>query len=316
MTLIEFLASIKMPELDQIKVSDISPDPENPRERFPQEELTRLAESIEQVGILVPVVVYRFERGYRLLDGERRWRCANLLGHDTIPAVIVDPPDEASRLQQMFNIHLVREQWQDIPTAHALRKLMDETGVTDPRQLSEMTGITTQQINRYLFALSLTGDVWDAVESGSVPLNYFYEVYRAIVKPLEAERPALFAKFGTEKILRKFLEKRLSGAITDVVSVRDAKFIVRKAADDDSGRSEPGPLDETLERLIEDESLSVKDAYEETVMVSVEVDKLESRANNLVSAFRRLIEKASDSDEIEQIKGIARRHIAAVRDFE
>src|SRR5690606_24607608 len=67
MTLIEFLASIKMPELDQIKVSDISPDPENPRERFPQEELTRLAESIEQVGILVPVVVYRFERGYRLL---------------------------------------------------------------------------------------------------------------------------------------------------------------------------------------------------------------------------------------------------------
>lgn len=279
-----------MPQrLEELNVGDIHADPNNPRERFPQEELDRLAESIDQVGILVPVVVYPEDGGYRLLDGERRWRCAMTLGLETIPAVIVDPPSEADRLKQMFNIHLVREQWQDIPTALAVKKLMEETGMTTAQQLSEATGISTQQVNRYLFALDLQGSVWEAVESGRVPLNYFYEVYRAIVKPLESDRPALFAQFGAQGILERFLSKRDSGAISDVVSVRDAKYIIRKAAEDDPNNETPGPLDDTIHRLLNDDELSVKDAYEETVMVAIEADKLEGRANNLVSAFERLL---------------------------
>lgn len=295
-----------MSKLLELEVAAIHADPNNPRERFPQEELDRLAESIDQVGILVPVVVYPEGEGYRLLDGERRWRCAQTLGYETIPAVVVDPPGEAARLQQMFNIHLVREHWQDIPTAHALKRLMDETGVNSAAQLSSMTGISTQQVNRYLFALDLTGDVWDAVESGEVPLNYFYEVYKSVVKPLESDRPALFQKFGTEKILENFLSKRESGAIADVVSVRDAKYIIRKAAEDDPDGNDPGPLDSTIEKLITDSELSVKDAYEESVMISVEADKLESRADNLVAAFTRLLDKAATEEEAQPIKDIAR----------
>lgn len=300
-----------MPDLLELNVSEIHADPNNPRERFPQEELDRLAESIDQVGILVPVVVYPEDGGYRLLDGERRWRCAQILGHPTIPAVVVSPPDEASRLQQMFNIHLVREQWQDIPTAHALKKLIDETNVTLPSQLSAMTGISTQQVNRYLFALSLSGDVWAAVESGQVPLNYFYEVYKAFIQPLESDRPAIFAKYGRDQLLAKFLDKRSSGAISDVVSVRDAKYIIRKAAEDDPDNTKPGPLDDTISRLIDDPELSVKDAYEETVMISIEADKLELRADNLVAAFVRLLDKAkTDVDATDQIKGVANGLIA------
>ena len=300
-----------MPDLLELNVSEIHADPNNPRERFPQEELDRLAESIDQVGILVPVVVYPEDGGYRLLDGERRWRCAQILGHPTIPAVVVSPPDEASRLQQMFNIHLVREQWQDIPTAHALKKLIDETNVTSPSQLSAMTGISTQQVNRYLFALSLSGDVWAAVESGQVPLNYFYEFYKDFIQPLESDRPAIFAKYGRDQLLKNFLDKRSSGAISDVVSVRDAKYIIRKAAEDDPDNTKPGPLDDTISRLIDDPELSVKDAYEETVMVSIEADKLELRADNLVAAFVRLLDKAkTDADATNQIKGVANGLIA------
>jgi len=300
--------------LEQLNVIDIHADPRNPRERFPQEELDRLAESIDEVGILVPVVVYDDGQGYRLLDGERRWRCATLLGHEKIPSVIVDAPNEASRLKQMFNIHLVREQWQDIPTAHALKRLMDETGVSNPGELSSMTGISAQQINRYLFALSLGGSVWNAVESGMVPLNYFYEVYKAFIQPLETNRPTIYSKYGKDVLLEKFLAKRMSGAITDVVSVRDSKFIVRKAAEDDVlSDGNMGPLDETIERLINDEDLSVKDAYEETVMVSVELDKLEARSNNLVSAFNRLLEKAgSDTQAQDHIKQIGRDLVANI----
>lgn len=301
--------------LEQLNVSEIHADPHNPRERFPQEELNRLAESIDEVGILVPVVVYDDGNGFRLLDGERRWRCATLLGHEKIPAVIVEAPDEASRLKQMFNIHLVREQWQDIPTAHALKKLMDETGVSNPAELSSMTGISTQQINRYLFALGLNGKVWSAVESGAVPLNYFYEVYKAFIQPLESQRPEIYARYGKDTLLEKFLAKRETGAISDVVSVRDSKFIVRKAAEDVKGAGGAGQLDETIERLINDADLSVKDAYEETVMISVELDKLEGRSNNLVSAFIRLLEKAGgDEQATNQIKEIGRGLVRKIND--
>jgi ParB family transcriptional regulator, chromosome partitioning protein len=299
--------------LKNLPVAKIEPDPDNPRERFPDDELARLSESIDQVGVLVPVVVYEHGDHYRLLDGERRWRCSKELGVEKIPAVIVPKPSEENRLKQMFNIHLVREPWQDIPTAHALKKLMDETGVTGPSDLAQMTGLSTDQINRYRFALDLTGEVRKKVESGEVPLNYFYEVYNAVVRPLEKQRPALFAKFGAKEILKQFLAKRLSGAVPDIVSVRDAKYIIRKAAEDDPENQNPGPLDETLRELLSDEDLSVTEAYEDTVMVSVEADKLQKRADGMVSAFKRLMDRAADDEQRQHVKDVGKKLISDLR---
>lgn len=302
-----------MSELKNIPVASIEADPQNPRERFPQDELERLAESIDQVGILVPIVVYDYDDHFRLLDGERRWRCARTLGLEVVPAVVVEKPTETERLTQMFNIHLVREEWQDIPTAHALKNLMKETGIDSPSQLAQMTGLSTQQINRYKFALDLGGEVAKAVESGDVPLNYFYEVYRAVVKPLQKSRPSVFASYSQDIILDKFLEKRLSGAIPDIVSVRDAQYIIRKAAEDDPDNEKEGPLDKTLRRLLEDSELSVKDAYEDTVMISVEADKLENRAGGIVTAFERLLNKAVDDSERDSIRKIGRGLIKSLK---
>lgn len=299
--------------LKNLPIDKIEPDPANPRERFPDDELAKLSESIDQVGVLVPVVVYEFDSHYRLLDGERRWRCSRELGLKTIPAVIVDEPSEENRLKQMFNIHLVREQWQDIPTAHALKKLMDETGVTSVSELSQMTGLSTHQINRYQFALDLTGDVRKKVESGEVPLNYFYEVYRAVVRPLERQRPELFLEFGAKAILDQFLAKRLSGAVPDIVSVRDAQYIIRKAAEDDPDNDRPGPLDETIKELLTDPDLSVKEAYEDTVMVAVEADKLQRRADGMVTAFKRLMEHATDEDERQHVRDVGKKLIKDLR---
>lgn len=299
-----------MADLVHLKVSDIHADPGNPREEFPQDELDRLAESIDQVGILVPVVVYEVAgKGYRLLDGERRWRCAKVLGLSEIPAVIVDQPDDGARLLQMFNIHLVREQWKEIPTSHALKHLMEATGITDNKELSQRTGLSVQQIERYKFALDLTGDVKAAVESGEVGLNFFHEVWKSIVQPLRANRPEVVKEYSDEQLLEKFLAKRRSGAVTDVVSVRNAKFIIRKAAEDDPDSVQKGPLDETLTRLIEDENLSVTEAYEDTVMVTVEADKLQVRADGMVSAFQRLLSKAASEEERDAIKAIAKKLI-------
>ena len=296
-----------MSNLKNLSIDEISPDPENPRERFPDDELAKLAESIDQVGVLVPIAVYKHNGAYRLLDGERRWRCSRELGIDTIPALIVGEPTEEQRLMQMFNIHLVREPWQDLPTAHALQKLMTTTGVSSTKELARITGLSSNQINRYRFALDLSGEVRRKVETGEVPLNFFYEVYKAVVRPLESRRPRLFSEYGEEKgILDKFLGKRLSGAIGDVVSVRDAQYIIRKAAEDDPEQHYEGPLDDTLRQLLDDDKLSVKEAYEDTVMVAVEADKLEKRADGMIKAFKRLLDHATEDHQRDHIKGVGR----------
>lgn len=297
-----------------IKVADIHADPGNPREQFPQEELDRLAESIDQVGILVPVVVYKVDgSGYRLLDGERRWRCSQQLGLDEIPAVIVDESSEGERLIQMFNIHLVREQWKEIPTAHALQRLMDATGITDDKTLHQKTGLSIQQIERYKFGLGLGGEVRKAIESGEVGLNFFHEVWKSFVLPLKTSRPEISRKYADEKLLESFLEKRRSGAISDVVSVRNAKYIVRKAAEDANGAS--SVLDNTIVSLIEDENLSVTEAYEDTVMVTVEADKLQARSDGMVLAFKRLLNKAGSEEESQKIKAVAEKLIADLKEI-
>jgi len=296
-------------QLKSIPISDIKADPNNPRIEFPQTELNKLAESIDQVGILVPVVVYKSTNGYRLLDGERRWRTSQTLGLKFIPAIVVDEPDEISRLTKMFAIHQVREQWQDLPTARALQKLMTASKISDPVKLEEMTGISAQQIKRYQFALSLPADIQQKIEKGIIPLTYFDEVNNSVIRPLEKSRPKLFKKYGRDKLLDHFLKKRESGAVPDIVSLRNAKYIVLKAAEDDTKNKENGPLDKMLKELIDNDDRSVTEAYEDTVMVAVEADKLERRAEGLVMAFRRLLEQAADAAEVKRIKAVGAKLI-------
>jgi ParB family transcriptional regulator, chromosome partitioning protein len=105
---------------DQIEIN-----PENSREHFPPEELDKLAESIDDKGILVPLSVYKkpnAEDRYVLVDGERRWRCAKTLGLEEVPIIIIPKPDKTENLLTMFHIHLVRKAWDEMPTVAALQK--------------------------------------------------------------------------------------------------------------------------------------------------------------------------------------------------
>lgn len=101
--------------LKMIAPGDISPNPENPRLIFRQEEMESLLLSIDRYGIQVPITVYLDGGRYYLLDGERRWRCAGKLGLKSIPAIVQAKPTELQNLVLMYNIHALREQWWPAP---------------------------------------------------------------------------------------------------------------------------------------------------------------------------------------------------------
>ena len=135
-------------------------NPENPRLIFRQDEMDNLMFSINRHGIQVPLTVYEDGNVYRLIDGERRWRCATKLNLRTIPVLVQDKPTELENLLLMYNIHALREQWDYFTIASKLTRvieLYEEENGREPNEieLSEETGLTRGQIRRCRLLLDL-----------------------------------------------------------------------------------------------------------------------------------------------------------------
>jgi len=131
-------------KVTELPVADIQPNPHNPRRLFDEEPMAVLLESIRALGILVPITAYEstVQGKYILLDGERRWRCANQLSLYTAPAIVVERPDDVTNILTMFHIHNVREGWQLMPTALKLKQLIESLGESNERVLHELTQLT------------------------------------------------------------------------------------------------------------------------------------------------------------------------------
>jgi ParB family chromosome partitioning protein len=296
----------EMKSLEYLDVEKIDRNPANPRLHFTEDELERLAESISKEGMLVPVVVYPEDDGYRLIDGERRWLVAQRLGIERIPAVLTDPPDKRENLIRMFNVHMVREAWQDMPTAWALEKLIEETGVTSDRELADMSGLSTEVIRRLRHALELPTEYQRYIDEGVIPLNFFWELKRNVIDPLARRRPSVWQEFKDNEVLDAFVNKRLGGAVSDVVSLRNVLQIIKYAEREVEDPADSSVLDDTIRELIRNPEATIDEAYQDTVEVIVEADKLERRTDNMVKSFERLMGKVRNKEEREHVQRVGR----------
>jgi ParB family chromosome partitioning protein len=82
-----------MEEMTEINLSDIIPNPTQPRTEFDEEALEELAESIRQLGLIQPITVKRSGDKYIIISGERRWRASQRAGLEAIPAYIREVDD-------------------------------------------------------------------------------------------------------------------------------------------------------------------------------------------------------------------------------
>lgn len=294
----------------------IRPNLENPRLHFPEEELAELAESIDERGILVPLAVYHEPQEgqppYVLIDGERRWMCAKRLALPTVPAIMMPPPDSTQNLLTMFHIHLARRRWADMPTAWALEKVMERTGETDLSALSRMTHLSTEQIRRLLVALKQPEEYQELIDKERVPLNFFFELERNVLRPLADRRPSVFKKYGPERIIRAFLDKKLSDVTRDTVELRRMLPIINIAAQEAGAPDRSSDLDGAIEALIDEPTKTIQETYEETVEMVVEADKFSRQCHLLVQRFDRLMEKAETAEDRRLISNAVRELIDAL----
>jgi ParB family transcriptional regulator, chromosome partitioning protein len=149
--------------LREILISEIGPNPHQPRTHFDEEAIRELASSIKATGVLQPVLV-RTELaggGYQLVAGERRLRAAEVAGLDRIPAVVREVTD-----QEMMELALIenvqREDLNPIEEAKAYHALVEKIGLTHD-QLSDRVGKQRSSISNALRLLGLPVEVQDMV---------------------------------------------------------------------------------------------------------------------------------------------------------
>ena len=154
-----------------LRISDIEPNPGQPRRHFDPEALQTLAESIRENGLLQPVVVRRGENGlYQIIAGERRWRACRLAGLTEIPAVILDADDlRAAQLALIENLQ--REDLNPIEEASGYQTLIETFGLTQ-EEAAQRVGRSRPAVANSLRLLALSQDLRAMVEQGRLSAGH------------------------------------------------------------------------------------------------------------------------------------------------
>ena len=147
-------ARARVPASPRSRSTSIAPNPRQPRQIFDEEALEELKVSIREVGFLQPIVVREIGAGtYELVMGERRWRAAQALGLELIPAIVRDTRDDAMLRDALLeNIH--RANLNPLEEAAAYQQLLEEFGATH-EELARRIGRSRPQISNTIRLLNL-----------------------------------------------------------------------------------------------------------------------------------------------------------------
>ena len=157
--------------INEIELSKIQPNPEQPRSVFEQESLEELATSIRSMGVIQPITLKEInEEQYLIISGERRYRAALMVGLERIPAYIKTAADE--HIMEMALIeNIQREDLNSIEIALAYQKLMENYGMTQ-EQLSERVGKKRTTIANYLRLLKLPAEIQMGLKDKKIDMGH------------------------------------------------------------------------------------------------------------------------------------------------
>jgi len=156
--------------ISEIDIDRISPNKYQPREQFDGEALSDLAQSIQQNGIIQPLVLRPQGEDFQIVAGERRWRAAQVAGLKRVPAVIKNISDD--RLLEVALVeNLQRQDLSPLETAKALRLLLDEHGLSQ-EELASRVGMKRPTLTNHLRLLSLAEPVQQALDEGRIDMGH------------------------------------------------------------------------------------------------------------------------------------------------
>ena len=160
----------KEEDIKEIPVSEIRPNPYQPRKTFNEEALNELAESIKNYGVFTPIIVKKSIKGYDLIAGERRLRASKLAGMETIPAIVKDYTDDQMREISLLE-NLQRENLTAIELAWAYKGIIDNLDIRQ-EDLAQKIGKSRSHITNTLGLLNLPEDVQKMILNGEISMGH------------------------------------------------------------------------------------------------------------------------------------------------
>lgn len=206
-------------EFAEVPIHEIRENPRNPRTMFDEDELDELAESLQQVGVLQPVVVRPISvtedgESFELVMGERRWRAARRAGLDRIPAIIRETSDD-DLLRDALLENLHRSQLNPLEEAAAYQQLLEDFGCTQ-EELAERIGRSRPQITNTLRLMRLPALVQRRLASGAISAGHA----RAL---LSLDDPSLM-----EELAQRIVQEGLSVRAVERLVARGAQPTVTR----------------------------------------------------------------------------------------
>ena len=159
-----------MTQMTEIAISQIIPNPTQPRTQFDEEALKELSDSIKQLGIIQPITVKKQDEKYIIISGERRWRASQLAGLSTLPAYIREVDDENLHAMALVE-NIQRQDLNAIEIALGMQRLIDECNLTQ-EAMAEKVGKKRSTVSNYMRLLSLPSEVQLALKEGLITMGH------------------------------------------------------------------------------------------------------------------------------------------------
>jgi len=202
------------PGLAEIPISQIQPNPFQPRKTFNEASIDELARSVREHGIVQPLVVTRAGDKYKLIAGERRFRAAQKAGLTTVPALIKEMMAEGDALQIALIENIQREDLNPIEEAMAYHQLHDDFQLTQ-EEISKRVGKERSTVANFLRLLKLPDPVKKLLASGQLSMGHARALL-AIESPKKQEQLA-------DRVVRKNLNVRQTEMLASESSPKTAE---------------------------------------------------------------------------------------------
>jgi len=272
-----------------VPTDSLQPNPHNPRYLFDEDPLTTLRESINKVGILVPLTVFKAagSNKYTILDGQRRWICAQRLELPSVPINEVAEPSTVQNIVTMFQIHKLRKDWELMPTALKLGVLIDELQEKRDRHLADLTGLDVAVVTRCKKLLWYPKKYQSMMlfkePKDRIKADFFIELYPVLTDRLVKSADWYNRNHLIDRFLHKY-ENKLSGfrSITDFRKIKQYLTAARAA-----GREEL--ILTRMKRFIDDDTKDIS---------SLEIDaaRIKRHADRLTRNISRILEELGEVD--------------------
>ncbi len=157
-------------QVQYLSVSEINPSPLNPRKEFTKDEITELADSIREHGVIQPLILRQVDGNYELIAGERRWRAAQSIQLETVPAIVREASDR-DVIELALIENLQRQDLNPVEEATGYHELAQQFQLTQ-EQIAKRVGKSRASVANSMRLLDLESDVKGFLAKGQLSVGH------------------------------------------------------------------------------------------------------------------------------------------------